>query len=396
MPEKILLAQSELGASPPLYELLRTEGYYVLKASTLSQAAELIGESPALLLLDRHLAHGAGEEAWKTLERECRKGDIRCLQIAPWTGDQGEGDPADSWVCGTIRLPAEAGEVLEKIDSQLTIRRLSYELALVHARLKEKQLETREHNRSAAQIQRSLLPARFPRVDSLRFAWRFIPWEQVGGDLFNVFQLDENTVAAYLFDVSGHGIPSAMVTVSIFQSLSLHTGNIVKKSLDAEPFYEILSPSRVLHELDLEYPLERFGKFFTISYLLLDTATGGVRYSNAGHPPPILVRADGTSETLSEGGSIIGLGERVPFEEGRVTLGPGDRLYLYSDGITEFQDTGGAFFGANRLVDKLRRLGKRSLDAACESVIDCLETFGRGSAQKDDMTLLGIEYLGRR
>lgn len=395
MSAKILLAQPAGGEGLPLYELLRTQGYLVLTAATLSEAADRIGESPALALLDRSLADLEGPEAWEKLSRECRKADICCLELASSGHTAGNFLPAESGVPGTITMPAEASEILAKIDSQLTIRRLSYELELVHARLRKQQLEALENRRSASLIQRSLLPDRFPKVDSFRFAWRFLPWEQVGGDLFNVLQLDEDTVMAYLFDVSGHGIPAAMVTVSIYQSLSLHTGDIVKKSLKAPPYYDVPSPGNVLHELDLEYPFERFGKFFTISYMLLDAVTGTVRYSNAGHPPPILVRAGGAQEILAAGGSIVGLGELVPFEEGRVSLDPGDRLYLYSDGITEFRDAGGELFGQQRLLQELGRQGKRPLDAACEKVFDSLDAFGKGSRQSDDMTLLAIEYLGR-
>lgn len=105
--------------------------------------------------------------------------------------------------------------------------------------------------------------------------------------------LSEDTLMIYMLDVSGHGVSSAMVTVSVYQSLSDRTSQLVKQSIEQPPFYRIAGPAEVLTALDREYPYERFEKFFTMTYLLLEPSTGRVRYCNGGNPPPLLVHSDG-------------------------------------------------------------------------------------------------------
>jgi phosphoserine phosphatase RsbU/P len=199
-------------------------------------------------------------------------------------------------------------------------------------------------------------------------------------------------VMFYLLDVSGHGISSAMVSVAVYQSMSLQTGQLIKRRLDIPPYYHIAPPAEVLASLEQQYPFERFEKFFTITYLLLDISTGHLRYSSAGHPPPLLIRQSGAMEMLPAGGTIIGLGGVVPFDEGEVLLAEGDRLFLYSDGITEHMNPASELFGEQRLKQKITTWRRSSLDQACEKVIEALHDFGQGAPLRDDATLLGVEF----
>jgi sigma-B regulation protein RsbU (phosphoserine phosphatase) len=108
-----------------------------------------------------------------------------------------------------------------------------------------------------------------------------------------------------------------------------------------------------------------------------------------------LLRADGSLETLDEGGGLIGVGGLGAFNEGEMSMRPGDRLYLYSDGITEHSNGPFELFGEGRFFRKLQELKKRDLDLVCEKMIEALHAFGRARPIKDDITLLGIEYRGR-
>ena len=395
MVEKILLAHPLADQGPPLCTTLREQGFLVHAATDLPQATRLLQEVPALLLLDAELAHRSAKVDWNGIERHCQNAQIPCLVFSSNGMTPAQIWQLAPWGAGVIRHPDDAAEVLAAVESQLQIRRLTQELNLAHRLVQKKQLELRQYRDSAAQIQKSLLPTRFPTSDSLQFAWRFLPCEQVGGDLFNVLHLTEDTVMAYLLDVSGHGISAAMVSVSVSQSLSPHTGVIVRRPLETPHRFQIQDPAEVLTELDGEYPFERFEKFFTITYLLVNTRTGEVRYSSAGHPPPVVVRRDGTLEQLTVGGPIIGMGGVESFAEGRMQLAPGDRLYLYSDGITEYTGAKGELFGNERFFGKLVRQRKRSLEATCSKVIDALYAFGHEEPPQDDVTLLGIAFNGR-
>lgn len=247
----------------------------------------------------------------------------------------------------------------------------------------EKQQRIEEDLRAAAGIQQSLLPRRLPRVENLEIAWRFQPCTYIGGDIFNVFRLDREHLGGYMVDVSGHGVPSALVTVSVAQALQ-----------PTPPFFEILPPVQVCTALDREYPLERFGTFLTMIYLVLNVTNGELVYTNAGHPPMVLLHRDGSIELLSEGGSIIGLDGMVPFWEARRQLEAGDRLVLYTDGVTEHRNGSGEFFGQKRLYDTLRACRSASVDGALTEVLNALEAFGDGMALRDDVSLLAIDYKG--
>jgi sigma-B regulation protein RsbU (phosphoserine phosphatase) len=207
-----------------------------------------------------------------------------------------------------VTKPFDRGEVLARVRTQLNIAWLTKEIMNANKELLRKQKRLDEDLEAAAGIQQSLLPQESPDMKNVAVAWRFMPCESIGGDIFNVVQLDETHLAIYMLDVSGHGVPSALVTVSVSQMLQTHRGLLLKKSIKPPPYYEIRSPAEVLNLLDQEYPIERFNKYFTISYLILDLKEGLIRYSNAAHPSPILLHMDGTLELLAEGGTIIGMG----------------------------------------------------------------------------------------
>jgi len=275
------------------------------------------------------------------------------------------------------------------------ILELSRQLTEVRSQLERRERELTEALESAAHIQRSLIPGHPPNYHHLHYAWCFLPSKKVGGDLFNVAPLDEGTIMTYLLDVSGHGLASAMVSVAVQQSLSPTTGRLLKHPLGHRPYYRITSPREVLVDLDAEYPFERFDEFFTISYLLLNPYTGRLRYGNAGHPPPLLLRSDGTVDRLDCGGPLIGLNHREENDEGEEQLREGDRLFLYTDGLTEQPDANGNSYGEARLVASLHARREVSLQEACNQAIAEIRRFSGTVPAQDDMTLIGIEFSSR-
>jgi sigma-B regulation protein RsbU (phosphoserine phosphatase) len=186
-----------------------------------------------------------------------------------------------------------------------------------------------------------------------------------------------------------------MVSVAVHQSLSPTTGRLLKQPLSHRPFYRITPPHEVLVELDTEYPFERFEEFFTISYLLLNPLTGQVRYANAGHPPPLLLRGDGTLDRLDEGGALIGLGHRDDNDGGEVQMGEGDRLFLYTDGLTDQTDQQGKTYGEGRLVEQLYEERGNGLEQVCQKTLAAQRSFAGRMPPQDDVTLIGIEYSRR-
>jgi sigma-B regulation protein RsbU (phosphoserine phosphatase) len=257
--------------------------------------------------------------------------------------------------------------------------------------LQDKQKRLEEDLRAAATIQETLLPTNLPEWPELEIAWKFLPCDLIGGDIFNVVPLDEEHLGFYMIDVSGHGVPSAMVTVSVAQLMTQHSGYL-KKRVPSPPFYQIVSPMQVLKALDEEYPFERFNKFFTIIYLIVDILQKKIVYSNAAHPAPFLLHRNGSLDLLDIGGTIIGLDGIVPFEQEERQILPGDKIIFYTDGVVEYLNQDDEPFGTERLYVLAQRLHQSPIGEILDGIYDSLMDFGSHAKIQDDVSLLGIEF----
>ena len=301
------------------------------------------------------------------------------------------------------RASTKDNEVNSQLLQDIIFKYAAAEARLVslNRELTDQQRRLNEDLAAAAEIQYSLLPQSLYPSKHMQVAWTFQPCEQIGGDIFNLVQLDPHHWGVYVLDVSGHGVPAAMVAVSVYQFLQAHTGFLVERSSDSTPVDYIRTPGEVFRALESEFPFERFTNFFTISYFVLNTLTGRIIYGNAGHPSPILLRGSGAFEKLSIGGPPVGLkslrepgAEPAHFREGIADLSAGDKLFAFTDGIIDYQDPAGNFFGSDRLYDKIRQLHDQPIGACIRSIEEALNEFGDRAPLHDDITLLGIEYLG--
>ena len=218
-------------------------------------------------------------------------------------------------------------------ESENRLKNLNRELTQKQNRLEQDLI-------AAAEIQKSLLPTNVNYGEILDVAWRFQPCDKIGGDIFNIIQLDDDHWAFYIIDVAGHGVPAAMVAVTVYQYLQPQSGNLIKRTGSSSDNLEIQRPAQVLEFLDREYPFERFNNFFTMNYVVLNIKTGTLLSSSAGHPPPLILRSDGTLITLKKGGRPIGTidlristDEPIVYEEDQEQIGGEDKLLFYTDGV---------------------------------------------------------------
>lgn len=260
-----------------------------------------------------------------------------------------------------------------------------------------KQEKIDEDLAAAAEIQRSLLPRKPADYGPLEMDWTFEPSAQIGGDIFNLIRLADHLWALYTLDISGHGVPAAMVAVSVYQALQPGSGFISRPDPRAVLGHSPQRPAAVLEALDAGYPFERFSNFFTMVYLVLDTERKTLTYSNAGHPRPVILRRDGRIKLLKRGGPFIGLlGLRLPEAEGgfmeeRLAFNPGDKLFLYTDGLNEYMNPEGEMYGNQRLHALLKEHAGESVSEIIAAVRASWRNFGRGALPADDVTLVGIE-----
>jgi len=238
---------------------------------------------------------------------------------------------------------------------------------------------------SAAAIQQSLLPDRSPNIENIRVAWRFEPCEQVGGDIFNIHNMDERNVGLYMLDVCGHGVPAALISVAVSQFLNSGDGLLGNNC-------ELVSPDIVVNRLDEAFPFERFDSFFSIICMTLDVREGLLTYSSAGHPPPVLVRSDGSMQTLDYRGPSIGIGSKKAIGQQTIKLQTGDKIVLYTDGVLETRNPTGAFFGKTRFYEILEKGRNLPVGDVVETVYTSVKKFRQGAKPDDDISILGVEY----
>lgn len=246
---------------------------------------------------------------------------------------------------------------------------------------------------AAAEIQQSLLPRRFGLSESFKFAWEFHPCSSIGGDIFNVFPLGPRHIGMYMLDVSGHGVASSLVALSVYNFMHYQRSTLVDRSGGG---IRVVDPEIVIRRLDKEFPYEKFSRFFTIAYMTLDLTTGQVIYCNAGHPSPAILSPDGRLVFLEERGTIVGLDGFTPFNQRAASLAPGDKIILYSDGLPELRNHQGEFYGEERFESLLQAEGRRPVLDLVELVNDSLTAFAGAAPPQDDVSILGVEYVQPR
>jgi phosphoserine phosphatase RsbU/P len=252
-------------------------------------------------------------------------------------------------------------------------------LALENARLHLQALEKERLEREmhlAAEIQRQILPKGVPTVPGFELAGWYRPARQVGGDYYDIFPRRDGRIGLVLGDVSGKGMPAALMVSTLHSALRL--------LLDYTPFGPSLLERMNRHIVESSAA----NKFITMLLAELDPHTGVLHYMNAGHNPGILLRADDTVEQLGAGGLPLGLLPEARFQSRAVTLEPGDLVCIYSDGITEAESPDEEEFGMGRLIDLLRWQRHQSLSTIMEGIPRAVGEFSRGLPQGDDQTVV--------
>ncbi|MBW2070904.1 MAG: SpoIIE family protein phosphatase [Deltaproteobacteria bacterium] len=254
-------------------------------------------------------------------------------------------------------------------------------------RLQQQQKQIEEDLEAAAEIQRTLLPQQPFSCHGVEIAWEFEPCSRVGGDIFNICCPQENRLDFYMLDVCGHGVAAALIAVSVSQFLRS------RREFSGD-LPSLFSPNTVLHSLNQAFPFERFDSYFTIIYGSVDLNRGILKYSCAGHPPPLILQPDGTLEVLDRGGPAIGIFSDEFFHQEEKKLVPGHKIVLYTDGVSEAFNTAGEMFGKHRFYQALRKYAHQSPASFVEAVYQTIRDFRTTAALEDDISLLVIEYVG--
>jgi serine phosphatase RsbU (regulator of sigma subunit)/pSer/pThr/pTyr-binding forkhead associated (FHA) protein len=228
----------------------------------------------------------------------------------------------------------------------------------------------------AAEIQGRMLPERSPVVPGADLAGFNAACRTVGGDYYGFFPYPDGRVGLALGDVSGKGMPASLMMMALHARVQV---------LAEDPGNLAAFMTRLNKATCANCPSNRFITFF---FCVLDTATGELLFANAGHNPPIVVRASGAAEMLEGGGPVLGILPIARYSEDRTSLQKGDMLVLYSDGVTEANDTEQNEYGEERFIGVLQQHRTEPASAIVEAVTKSLAEFAAGAPQADDITLV--------
>jgi sigma-B regulation protein RsbU (phosphoserine phosphatase) len=286
---------------------------------------------------------------------------------------------------GSVDLAVEAMRrgvrdfVQKPWDNQQLISTLRTEIEQGRERRLRTQREQREFE-EARRIQRQLLPSTLPQFDGWELASSWQPALGVGGDCFDALALGPTRLGLCIADVVGKGIPAAL----LMSNLQAAVRAFATETTDPQEL--CAQVNRILCGHIAE------GRFISFWYCVIDTDTGDLTYSNAGHYPPVLARVDGAAERLSTGGAVLGVFPDSHYEQHRVSLAAGDRLVLFTDGITEARAvdrTTDEEFGEERLVQLTLEHRACSAPALQARLTEAVASF-TGGRFDDDATLIVV------
>ena len=373
---RTLIADDQPDVLAALRLLLKGAGYQTEAADSPAAVLDAIRQEKFdLVLMDLNYARDttSGKEGLDLIERiQALDHDLPIVVMTAWATVDLAVESMRLGVRDFVQKPWENSRLLRKLKTQIDYGR----------QLRDREAATRNHERQlkleldeAREIQRGLMPRRMPHLHGFSIANAWQPARGVSGDYMAAFKLDDSRAVLCIADVAGKGVPAALLMSNLQAAL---------KSFASES----ISPSELCGKLNRlmcgNTPLR---KFITCFYSELDIATRKLTFTNAGHNAPMLVRRDGECIRLEEGGRVIGAFCDSTFTQQEIQLYEGDKLLLFTDGVTEARNTAGDEFGEQRLQACLRSYVGRNAAELRTLILDEVTAFCAGNFD-DDATMM--------
>jgi sigma-B regulation protein RsbU (phosphoserine phosphatase) len=299
----------------------------------------------------------------------------------------------------TFENAVEKNQQLIRTNEELTVAKeqltqWNERLEVVNRELETANARMSRDLNAAARVQQSLLPSSTPDVERIRLSWKYLPCDELAGDFLNFFPLDETHLAAFVVDVSGHGVASSLLAVTVARLLTpqVSSSSVLMQPGEDGDEARITPPSKVAAELNRRFPMEEQNDlYFTMVYGVLNLDTLEFRYAQAGHPPLVHVPRDGIPKQSESCSMAIGWVDDIEYDEQSVQLKPGDRVFLYSDGVPEAMNAELNQFGDKQMLEMIELGNSQSLDQSVSLLLQAVERWCVANGPKDDVSILALE-----
>ncbi len=354
---------------------------YRTKVATNGEKALAIAtgeDKPDLILLDVMMPGMDGYEVCRRLKANPDTRDIPVIFLTGQTGTEDETRGFEVGAVDYIHKPFSEAVVKARVRTHLMLRE-------AHAQIARQLVEINIELEMARQIQLSILPRDTPEIQGLDIVARYLPMTSVAGDFYDFIRVDEKHVGILVADVSGHGLPSALIASMLQVALTAQAGHAA-------------DPARVLSGLNQALCGKFEHNFVTAAYVFVDMEKKQLTYAGAGHPPVLFWRksSSNVSEVL-ENGLVLGMIPEATYTSVQLPVAVGDRSVLYTDGIPETKNPSQEEFGTARFKQFMEKSHDLGVDQFADGLLDELSHWSeqpRGQGQQDDITILTIDFKG--
>jgi serine phosphatase RsbU (regulator of sigma subunit) len=273
-----------------------------------------------------------------------------------------------------LQKPVNQKELIARVQSLLRLK-------MAHALLYKKNLIIQKEMEAARKVQQFIIPDNFSYIKYPNITGRYFPMEDIGGDFFDCYPLPNGNVGILIADVTGHGIPAALIVTMTKMIFSIYA-----------PQYK--STSALLAKVNTEIrKMLMDNQYITAFYLIYEAEKGIIRFTNAGHSRPMLFRGSAQKViTLDTSGFFIGIINDPQYEEKAIKINKDDRLFLFTDGITELKNVERKEYGEDNLARFLMKNKEAHGAQFCEMLHETLMTYSHKNTQTDDISYLNIEF----
>src|SRR3954463_14040957 len=378
--ERILVADDDATSRKLLLRILTRAGFVCTEAADgIAGLKQLHDDPPSLLLLDYDMPGMNGAEVLKQLRHDGNPNiaQIPAIMLTGHGGEESEVLCLEAGADDFVTKPINEAVLRARIDTQLRLRSMRRQIQEQNDELEAWRRNLERDLEAARLTQQSLIPQKPPMLPGWEIAACYRPVIQVGGDIYGWLRMTDGRTLFWIADATGHGASAALLTT--LAKLLFHHGTV-----------ENNAPAEIMEAVNNDFR-SIFGarSFMTAMCVALDATTGRASVVGAGHPPLLLARAGGRTESIGSSAPPLGLLERSEFVETSVALEPGDAFLLYTDGIYGSGHGENPQLSAKRLAETLQPMAE-SAQALLDRVANCAGTRDNGEEAPDDVAAIAV------